>query len=66
MDQSPFKLPQSECCYFCDRLESGSPPGLVEESELTVTLVNARQHQEGQVIVIPRRHAPTILDLSEA
>jgi histidine triad (HIT) family protein len=65
MNKSPFRLPVAESCHFCDRLELEGTPGLVAESKLTVTLVNTRQHQEGQVIVIPRRHAPTLLDLSE-
>lgn len=65
MSVSRFKLPDTDTCYFCDRLQSEPVAGLVEETGLTATLVNARQHQEGQVIVIPKRHAPTILDLSE-
>lgn len=60
-----FRLPETESCYFCDRLALDATPGLVAETELTATLVNARQHQEGQVIVIPKRHAPTVLDLFE-
>ena len=39
--------------------------GVVEETELTITLVNIRQFEEGQVLVIPRRHAPTLLDLTD-
>lgn len=65
MSQSRFQLPETDTCYFCDRLESNPVAGLVEETDLTATLVNARQHQEGQVIVIPKRHAPTLLDLGE-
>lgn len=65
MSVSGFKLPDAETCHFCERLAVNEPPGLVAETDLTATLVNARQHQEGQVIVIPRRHAPTVLDLSE-
>lgn len=65
MTVTGFQLPETDSCYFCDRLSMESPPGLVASSELTATLVNARQHQRGQVIVIPRRHAPTLLDLNE-
>lgn len=60
-----FRLPQTEGCHFCDRLAAEHTPGLVAESALTATLVNERQHQYGQVVVIPKRHAPTILDLDE-
>jgi histidine triad (HIT) family protein len=65
MTESNFELPEAESCYFCDRLQATGTAGLVTESALTATLVNARQHQEGQVIVIPKRHAPTVLDMSE-
>ena len=60
-----FKLPETDTCYFCDRLAMTATPGLIAETESTATLVNARQHQEGQVVVVPRRHAPTVLDLTE-
>ena len=33
--------------------------------ELTLTLVNRRQFERGQVLVVPRRHAPTLFDLTE-
>jgi len=65
MNSNNFKLPNVESCHFCERLDSVTPSGLVAQSDLTATLVNARQHQEGQVIVIPKRHASTVLDLSE-
>lgn len=66
MSVSGFKLPGAEPCHFCDRLAKAQPRGLVAETDLSATLVNARQHQQGQVIVIPKRHAPTVLDLGEA
>lgn len=65
MTEARFLLPFTESCHFCERLAVSEPPGLVAETGLTATLVNARQHQQGQVIVIPKRHAPTVLDLSE-
>ena len=64
MTVTGFKLPDTETCYFCERLATTPVVGLVEEHALTATLVNAREHQKGQVIVVSRRHAPTILDLS--
>jgi histidine triad (HIT) family protein len=65
MEKIPFELPGARTCYFCEQLAADEPPGLIAESDLTATLVNARQHQEGQVVVIPKRHAPTLLNLSE-
>ena len=52
-------------CVFCEMLAGRMDKGLVEETELTLTLVNIRQFEVGQVLVIPRRHAPTILDLTD-
>ena len=37
---------------------------MVEETELTLTLVNWAQFELGQVYVVPRCHAPTLFDLT--
>ena len=52
-------------CVFCEMLEGRVDMGLVEETPLTLTIVNIRQFEVGQVLVIPRRHAPTVLDLTD-
>ena len=38
---------------------------VVEETDLTLTLVNWEQFELGQVYVISRRHAPTLFDLTD-
>lgn len=65
MSKAHFPLPETDSCHFCERLAVGESHGLVARSAHTATLVNARQHQKGQVIVVPKRHAPTLLDLSD-
>ena len=62
---APFELPKMTPCVFCELLAGRFDKGLVEETELTLTLVNIRQFEVGQALVIPRRHAPTILDLTD-
>lgn len=64
---SGLPLPTVDSCYFCDILE-GRTEGwnLLERTEQTATLVNGRQFEVGQCIVIPVRHAPTLFDLSDA
>ena len=62
---APFELPVMTPCVFCEMLEGRLDMGLVEETDLTLTIVNMRQYEVGQVFVIPRRHAPTILDLTD-
>ena len=52
-------------CYLCEAAAGRSEKPLVEETEQTATLVNWRQYEVGQVYVVPKRHAPTILDLSD-
>ena len=62
-----FPMPDTESCYFCEIINAVSPGWqIVEETDLTVTLLNGRQFEIGQCIVIPRRHAQTVLDLDSA
>ena len=39
--------------------------GIVEETDQTLTFVNWKQFELGQVYVNPRRHAPTLYDLTD-
>ena len=52
-------------CYFCEVIAGRSEKAIVEETDLTLTLVNWMQFELGQVYVIPRRHAPTLFDLTD-
>jgi diadenosine tetraphosphate (Ap4A) HIT family hydrolase len=61
----PFELPRQDPCFFCEVIEGREEKGIVEETDQTLTFVNWRQFEVGQVYVIPRRHAPTLLDLAE-
>jgi histidine triad (HIT) family protein len=61
----PIRLPQTVSCYFCEII-AGRADGwnLVERTELTATFLNGRQFEPGQCMVVPIRHAPTLLDLN--
>ena len=61
----PFILPQTESCLFCEVIGNKLKKGIVEEAELTLTVVSNRQFSPGQIMVIPRRHAPTLFDLTD-
>ena len=50
---------------MCEIIAGRSDKGIVEETEATLTLVNWAQFELGQVYVIPRRHAPTLFDLTD-
>jgi histidine triad (HIT) family protein len=59
-------LPQMDPCYLCE-IVAGGPASwnVIQRSGLTATILNGRQFEIGQCMVVPVRHAPTILDLTE-
>lgn len=62
-----FPLPEMDPCYFCEIIEGSSDRwNVVEERDLTITILNGRQFEVGQCVVLPVRHAPTLLDLTNA
>ena len=52
-------------CYLCEVVGGYAEKGIVEEADLTLTVVNWAQFELGWVYVIPRRHAPTLFDLTD-
>ena len=52
-------------CYLCEAVAGRTEKPLVEKTDLTATFVNWKQFELGQVYVVTRRHAPTILDLTQ-
>lgn len=61
-----LELPAVDSCLFCDRLKTESDLWQVlEETPLTLTVLTITQFEAGQSIIIPRRHAPTLLDLTD-
>jgi diadenosine tetraphosphate (Ap4A) HIT family hydrolase len=52
-------------CYLCGIVERSASWNVVERTDLTVTILNGRQFEIGQCMVLPLRHAPTLLDLTE-
>lgn len=63
---APFDMPKREPCPFCE-LAAGrrETKHVIDSTEKTFTFVNPRQFEIGQLLIIPRRHAPTILDLTD-
>jgi diadenosine tetraphosphate (Ap4A) HIT family hydrolase len=61
-----FPLPDGDPCFFCEIIEGNSNQWqVIEQTDLTMTLLNGRQFEVGQCVVVPTRHAPTLLDLNE-
>jgi histidine triad (HIT) family protein len=59
----PIELPDMERCPFCRFLNSESESVSVVEEKDVFAFLNPRQFGKGHVLVISRRHAPTVLDL---
>jgi len=59
----PIDVPQQERCPFCRFIARESQSVIVEELDDTLAFLPPRQHGTGHVLVIPKRHASTLLDL---
>ena len=69
---SYFELPKPrrERCPFCDNVEGrvserGTRCAVVSETDLTLTFVAPRRQHQGRLLVITKRHVPTLLDLTD-
>jgi histidine triad (HIT) family protein len=56
-------MPQPDFCVFCDYLNGTRPFTILRRDDQTATLVTREQRGKAHLLVIPTRHAPTILDL---
>jgi diadenosine tetraphosphate (Ap4A) HIT family hydrolase len=53
-------------CLFCEEIETRPAVfAVLEETDLTLTFLTPAQWEVGQCVVIPRRHASTLLDLTD-
>lgn len=69
---SYFELPEPRRgrCPFCDNVagretEGGVRCAVVLETDLTLTFVAPRRQHPGRLLVISKRHAPTLFDLTD-
>ncbi|MGB2695261.1 MAG: HIT family protein [Dehalococcoidia bacterium] len=61
----PLELPSGPC-LFCERIAGKRDDwAVIVEAGDTIAFMNPLQFEVGQALVIPRRHASTILDLTE-
>ena len=61
-----IELPDQQPCEICEGFAGRDPAwALIEEGEHTVTVINPYQYEVGQCCIVTRRHAPTLLDLSD-
>jgi len=62
----PIEVPQPERCPFCNFVSGASQWAVVEELPETLAWLPPRQHGTGHVLVIPKRHASTLLELDRS
>ena len=61
-----IELPVMDPCNFCEGMAGREQNwAVIEESELTLTVINPWQFETGQCCVITRRHVALLLDLSD-
>lgn len=56
----------NEDCLFCKILNGDIPADLVYESDSAIAFRDINPHAPTHVLVIPRKHIPTINDLDDA
>jgi len=56
-------LPHQEPCPFCENIAGRHPCAFIYRDEIVSSFVNPRQYGRGAALIVPNRHAPTILDL---
>lgn len=59
----PIEIPERDRCPFCGNVAGLNRFAIVEDLPDTVAFLPPRQNGKGHVLVIPKRHAPTVLDL---
>jgi histidine triad (HIT) family protein len=52
-------------CVFCEIVEGRAPADIVYHDELTIAVVDPRQHNAGHVLVIPKKHLNDVRELDE-
>ena len=52
-------------CIFCEIIAGRAAADIVHEDELTIAVVDLRQHNPGHVLVIPKAHINDVRDLDE-
>ena len=63
---SSLRLPDDGDCAFCAYLRGDRPYTILFKTTATATLVTREQRGEPHLLVLPLRHVPTILNLTDA
>lgn len=63
-DLLQFVQERKKVCVFCEIVASEKEASKVFEDEYTIAFMNLRQANEGHVLVIPKKHCPSICELN--
>jgi histidine triad (HIT) family protein len=58
-----FEIAPYRSCSFCDDLSGARECAIVAENDLAMAEINQRQYERGAMLIIPRRHRESILDI---
>ena len=58
-----FGLPPYTTCSFCDDLSGARECAFVAENEHAVAELDDRQYERGAMLVIPKKHRESVLDI---
>ena len=61
-----FELPPYASCSFCDDLSGTRECAIVAQNEHAVAEIDERQYERGAMLVIPREHRESILDIGRS
>lgn len=59
-------LPEMDPCYLCEIVAGTADRwSVIDRGGVTLTMLNGRQFEAGQCMIVPVRHASTLLDLTD-
>jgi histidine triad (HIT) family protein len=61
----PFQLPPYDSCGFCAYVSRAVECAVVVDDDLAMAFINHRQYERGAMLVIPKQHRETILEITE-
>lgn len=64
--ESSINLPENNGCAFCAYLRGERPYTILSRTANTATFVTREQRGHPHLLVLPLRHVPTILELTDA
>jgi histidine triad (HIT) family protein len=63
--KSNIDLPENSTCAFCSYLKGERPYTILSRTEKTATFVTREQRGHPHLLVLPLRHVPSILELTD-